>query len=114
MRLLENLQSQLDDLLQKDVSFKINEKVLNEGKIILFNVKDFYIIFTLITKKGLTKNYEIPIPYQINNTPDSVLFEYNINHIVKGDKNTHNMIDNLIDKVGKKSKFLDSTLTIEF
>ena len=112
-KLLESLQHQLDGLLQKDVAFKIGEKVLKEGQIILINVKDFYIIFTIITKKGTVKNYEIPVPYNVITTPKSVLFEYSINHMTKGDIKTQKMIAALIEKIGKKSKFLDNTLTIE-
>ena len=33
----------------------MNDKVLREGKLMIYNIKDFYITFTLITKKDQQK-----------------------------------------------------------
>ena len=112
--LLNILQSDLDTVLQKDVTYNLNGKVIKEGRIILFNIKDFYINFMLITKKQVTKNYEIPIPYDIKTTPNSLIFDYSVKHITKGSGEILRMITQLQTKVGKKSKFYDNILTIEF
>ena len=112
--LLEQLQSDLDTVLQKEVTYNLNGKVIKEGKVLLFNIKDFYINFMLRTKKQANKNYEIPIPFHIVTTKTDITFDYSVRHITKSRSNIHNMVVDLQLLFGKKSKFYDNILTIEF
>ena len=41
------LQDHLNGILQKNVCFDMNNKTLREGKLVIYNIKDFYITFTL-------------------------------------------------------------------
>tara|TARA_B100000131_G_C17590060_1_gene398789 strand:- start:94 stop:435 length:342 start_codon:yes stop_codon:yes gene_type:complete len=111
---LDNLQDKLTSLLQKDVQFNLKTKTLKEGKILLFNVKDFYITFTLKTKKDLVKTYEIPMPFDVFTQGRSVVFDYSVRHISKNDIMVQTLITLLQNKIGKKSKFFNNTLTIEY
>jgi len=111
---LDNLQNKLTGLLQKDVQFNLKNKTLKEGRILLFNVKDFYINFTIKTKKDVVKTYEIPMPFSVSSRGRSVTFDYSIDHISKNDIIIQTLITLLQTKVGKKSKFFNNTLTIEY
>jgi len=104
----------LTGLLQKDVQFNLKNKTLKEGKILLFNVKDFYINFTIRTKKDVVKTYEIPMPFNVTSSGRCVIFDYNVDHISKNDIIIQTLITLLQTKIGKKSKFFNNTLTIEY
>jgi hypothetical protein len=113
--LLHDLQESLRGILQKDIKFILNKKILREGKLILFNVKDFYIHFLLETqKKPFTKNYEIPVPFDIIQAQGSLTFDYSTQHIIKNNKQISLLIDSAVKKTNKTSKFYNNILTIEF
>ena len=107
------LKASLDYLLQRTVKFNINGKILREGKIILYNLKDYYIEFVIITKKDQQKIYEIPIPFRISMIEHKVVYDYDTKYAV------HSNIDDLINvrilagNIGKKSKFFNNKLSIE-
>ena len=44
-------------LLQKNISFELNNKTIKEGKVILFQQSNFYLTFFLETKKKKNKNF---------------------------------------------------------
>ena len=109
----QELDTCLKSLLQRNVSFNINNKTIREGLLVLFHVKDFYISFILKTEKYPSKTYEIPVPYSIKQQQDHYLFDYSNKHIHKGDQKLSLLIAAIHKEVGKKSKFLDNTLTIK-
>ena len=108
------LQECMKTLLQRDIKLTINSKVLREGKLILFNLKDYYIECTLINKNNQQKIYEIPVPFTIDIKSKYILFDYGINSVSKGDIDNKLTIKMLASNIGKKSKFYDNTLTIEY
>jgi len=110
--LLITLQDSLAGILQQDLKFIINGKTIKEGKLLLYNIKDYYIIFTLLTPKDVVKAYEIPMPFEIGSTNNELTFNYSTNIVTKHDSAKLLLIKQLLDKIGKKSKFYDNTLTI--
>ena len=48
MNIDDYIEEQLKDALQRDVSFVVNDKTLRQGKLMMFNMKDFYISFILL------------------------------------------------------------------
>ena len=107
-----HLEDNIKQFLQKYVRFTINKKVLREGRLVLYNVKDFYITFIINTNKGQTKTYEVPVPYHNSVQGPSLIFDYSIQHITRDNSKTLFLINQISGKVGKKSKFFDSILTI--
>ena len=101
-------------LLQRDIKLTINNKVLREGKLILFNLRDYYIECTLINKNNQQKVYEIPVPFDIDIQSKHILFNYGIKQVAKRDVENIVTIKMLSSNIGKKSKFYDNTLTIEY
>ena len=110
--ILITLQDCLADVLQQDLKFIINDKTIKEGKLLLYNIKDYYIIFTLLTPKEVVKAYEIPMPFEIKSSNNELSFSYSIKTLSKDDPNKILLIDQLLKKISKKSKFYDNTLTI--
>ena len=43
----DSVEKQLECLLQRNIKFVVNEKVLKRGKLLMYRVKDFYIKFVL-------------------------------------------------------------------
>ena len=47
---------------QKNISIVLENKVLRQGRLLLFCVKDFYLHFT-ISCNGIVKTFELPYPF---------------------------------------------------
>jgi len=110
----QQLQECMKTVLQRDIKLVINNKVIREGKLILFNLKDYYIECTLIMKTGQQKIYEIPVPFDIIIEDNKIQFDYSIDHAANNNLDNTVTIKMLAVQSGKKSKFYDNVLTIEF
>jgi hypothetical protein len=53
------------DLLQLNLSFEFNDKPYKQGKLIIFQQKNFHINFILENDKKIQEKVEIPIPYKV-------------------------------------------------
>ena len=84
--ILQKTETALRAALQKTVTFEVNGKVLREGRFILYNIKDFYITFNLITSKQLQKTYELPLPFEVVQHEDYIIFDYTFKNITRDDK----------------------------
>ena len=108
------IEPHLKDILQRNVKFVVNDKVLREGKVIIFYIKDFYISFTLLTKKDQTKTYDIPLPYHVSSSHNCLIFDYSLYKIHRNIPALKRLIENVSKSVGKKSKLYDNIMTIEY
>ena len=109
-----DLQRCMKTILQRDVKFVINNKILREGKLILFNLKDYYIECVFIVKDNKQKLYEIPAPFKIRTTDNTIEFDYTTRTITRNHLSNGVAIKMLVHDLGKKSKFYDNVLTIEY
>jgi len=73
--MMDHVEDELKKLVLKNVTFKIDNKVLRSGKMQIFNTKQFFIKFKL-SVNGIEKDYELPYPYKIKKINDGVLFDY--------------------------------------
>jgi hypothetical protein len=73
----------MQHMLQQEVDFNIEHKTVRKGRLILYNVHDYYFKFTILTKKDVIKTYEVPYPYKITTTSNSVKFSYKIQDLVR-------------------------------
>lgn len=48
---------------QKNVNIILDNKILRQGRLLLFCIKDFYLHFTL-SCNGVTKTFELPYPFK--------------------------------------------------
>jgi hypothetical protein len=100
-------------LLQKNVVMDIKNKVLKQGKIILFYQRNFYITFVIDTEKKAKEKVEIPIPYgvEFHEKENLIYFDYRIKTL---SKHAPEIETNLIvyPKKIAGNKFWDSILLI--
>ena len=108
-----DLQQSMEGLLQRNIRLVVNDKVLREGRLILYNIKDYHIECIFITKKDQQKVYEIPVPFDITVKPNCVLFDYSNKLISKNNLDNLMLIKMIALGVKKKSKLYDTVLTIE-
>ena len=114
--IIDDLENILNNLLQKRIRVRLNDKILKEGKLILYTIKDFYILFVLVKDEDDPEDpkvYELPLPFAFEQQDSNVLFDYSLGIIHKGSWEKQFIINLLRNKIGKKCKFFDNTLTIE-
>jgi len=98
-------------LLQRQILFMINERVIKQGKLILFKQNNYCVDLHLHQhkKEGLLI-YTIPIPFNIAKSSYSVLFDYRLAALVKNNDRLLQMVKNVAP--ARKTKFYDTLLTI--
>jgi hypothetical protein len=101
-------------LLQKNISFEVNNKVFKSGKLILFYQKNFFIMFIIQTNKKERDKIEIPIPYEIESHNDEGLlyFDYRIKTLSRLAPEMENYLKIYPTKFNC-SKYWDNILTIK-
>ena len=69
--------------LQKNMNFSINNKIIKKGRLLLFRRVHYYIQIALLTEKNLRENFEIPIPFKVENYSDEGLlyFDYRLDSL---------------------------------
>ena len=97
-------------LLQKDVVFMLGQKSVRKGKLMLYNMNDYYVKFVIRTNKNINKTYEVPYPYQVTSDDTHVRFSYTIEDLCRGNMLKH---DKIMGRYGSAvNKFFDKRLTI--
>jgi hypothetical protein len=66
--------------LQTPIKFILGQKVVKQGKLVLFKRAHYYLHITLMTAKNIKESFEIPIPYKVEEYPHENLayFDYRI------------------------------------
>lgn len=104
-----NLERTLNYFLQREISFSIDNKVVKRGKLILCNVRDFYITFYL-KHNNEQKRYELPYPFSLKSESNSVVFDYTLDTL---SCNSDEMLFKLKSLAKKKNtKIYDSKVII--
>lgn len=111
MMLTNEEQLIIDDLLQRDVCIRYNNKVIRKGIFTLYSVKDF--VITVILKNAdneSTRNYEMYKPYKIIAEKGRVIFDYTLSTLCS--ENKVDLVDSLF-KDKSKHKFFNSKVVVE-
>ena len=100
-------------LLQRQIRVTIDRrKLLRRGQLILFNIKDHVITFSIKTHKGVIRTYEIFYPYSLDLNKDNstATFSYEFNNLP--------ISEDLRTILGKKYKtpslLYDKNIVIEY
>ena len=107
----DTIETCLKNFLQQNIKIQVKEKVLKQGRLILFNVKDFYIIFTFRMPSNDLKKYEMPLPFTSSVKNGEGVLDYRLDKIAKKDTPLYYTIKCL--NTTKKSKFYDSVIYIK-
>ena len=78
---IDNLEEAFNCLLQREVLIRLNDKTLREGRLVLFCIKNFYMVFSLSqSASGRMIHYELPIPFIYEAGPEVVKLSYKLKH----------------------------------
>lgn len=106
---VDQLEKTVNRFLQQKISINVNNKTVKAGKLILFCIKDFYMVFTL-SISHTKKIFEIPYPYSFNITDKKITLNYTINQFSANMQNVDSYIKLLTPK--KPNKYFNSTAEI--
>ena len=102
------------DLLQLNLSFEFNDKPFKQGKLIIFQQKNFHINFILENDKKIQEKIEIPIPYKVEShlSDDGlVYFDYRLKTLSKNAPDLENYL-RVYGSSTQSNKFWNSILCI--
>jgi hypothetical protein len=70
----------LTQYLQTPIKFILGEKVIKQGKLVLFKRAHYYLHITLLTQKNIKESFEIPIPFRVEeyNHEGLAYFDYRV------------------------------------
>jgi len=106
MTTAEKMESAVNRLLQQKIIFTLNNKVMKSGKLILFCIKDFYLVFTL-QNQNIKKHFEIPYPYGFVEGHNRIQFDYSVHKFCQ--RNTHiETRAKLLSTAKKPNKFFNT------
>jgi hypothetical protein len=114
MTSVEEIEQIIKPFLLLKATFTIDNKVIKQGKLQLFCIKDFFCTFTLlgIEKENKKVIYELPYPFSIKCHTNSIEFDYTLESFCI----SNNAIKELTDKVklNKTSKFFNKKVIANF
>jgi hypothetical protein len=58
-------ESFLTRALQFPIKFTLGEKIIKQGRLILFKRSHYYLLITLLTARNTKESFEIPIPFRV-------------------------------------------------
>lgn len=73
----------LTKCLQQQLVFRINEKVIKKGRLILFRRNHFFIQITILNDKLIRESFEVPFPLSVETYEKEglIYFDYRINSL---------------------------------
>lgn len=85
---MNHLTRYLQDFLLQPAEFIINDRVVRRGKITLFNFKQYFIKFTIVTESGDVKTYDVLYPFEIHKEGPTCVFNYHLSCFTQSDHET--------------------------
>lgn len=58
-------ESFLERHLQSPIKFVLGQKVVKQGRLVIFKRAHYYLHITLLTSKSVKESFEIPIPFKV-------------------------------------------------
>ncbi|MBC8416871.1 hypothetical protein H8E06_00895 [bacterium] len=107
------LNEELKYFLQRNISFSTPDRVFKKGKMVLFNIDEYYISFTVETAfSNKLQSYEIPYPFTILKPAEGNLsLDYRFNRLYNNNAVVRMALAN--EKLDCKSKYLDTIVTLK-
>jgi len=70
--------------LQTPVKFVLGQKVIKQGRLVLFKRAHYYLHITLMTSKNIKESFEIPIPFRVEEYVHEglVYFDYRLQGLI--------------------------------
>jgi hypothetical protein len=114
MTSIEEIEQIIKPLHLYKVTFSIDSKIIKQGKLQLFSIKDFFCVFILLglEKENKKTLYELPYPFSITASGNVVEFDYTLDSFSLSNiaiKERTNTI-----KLAKTSKFFNKKVIATF
>lgn len=108
---VEPIENDFASLLQKRIQIVHKDKILKEGRLMLFAIKDFYLTLQLMPKDSKKLiHYELPYPFKYTNQKDRIILSYQQRHFSKDDAEIEHYI--LFYFINNPSKLYNSEVFI--
>ena len=114
MTSIEEIEQTIKPLHLFKVSFSIDSKIIKQGKLQLFCIKDFFCIFTLLglEKENKKTIYELPYPFNIKCANNVVEFDYTLDSFCLSNTAIKEQANTI--KLEKTSKFFNKKVIASF
>jgi hypothetical protein len=114
MTSIEEIEQIIKPFLLLKATFSIDEKVIKQGKLQLFCIKDFFCTFTLIGLERENKKiiYELPYPFSIKSSNNSIEFDYTLDAFCLSNAVIKEHVNKI--KLNKTSKFFNKKVIANF
>lgn len=106
---MDNVENVFKGFLQKNVVFAMDNKILKEGKLFLFNRKDYYLVFYMKINNQ-DRKFELPYPFGIKMVENYIEIDYNFSSIAKNDAELYYRLISLNSNI--KNRFLNNKILI--
>ena len=114
MTSIEEIEQIIKPLHLLKVTFSIENKIIKQGKLQLFCIKDFFCIFTLLglEKENKKTIYELPYPFNIKANGNIVEFDYTLDSFCLSNNSIKEHAGAI--KITKTSKFFNKKVIASF
>lgn len=107
---MDNKESLFNYFLQRNIVFVLDNKIIKEGKLFLYNEKDYYMVFYLKTNNNEQKKFEIPYPFSITRHKNYLVLDYSLSAISGGDSELYYRLVSL--NQNSNSRFYNSKIIV--
>ena len=106
------IEKAVSKFLQTNITFCLENKTLKKGRLILFCIKDFFCVFTLISAEKNNKKiiFEIPYPFSLQQNENKAVFDYSLTTFSRNNLNLESLVKRINTK--KPSKFYNRKVII--
>ena len=101
--------------LQYPIKFTLGQKIIKQGKLVLFKRAHYYLHITLLTGKNTKESFEIPIPFKVEEYYYEGLayFDYRIPALGGMNEDLNTRLNKVHIKNVAPSQFLNRILEIQ-
>jgi hypothetical protein len=107
---MESIEDHFKYFLQRDIVISLDNKILKEGKLVLFSQKDYYLIFYLKNSNQEQKKFELPYPFDVRLEKNYLILDYELEALSKQDAELFYRLRSITQK--SKSKYLNNKILL--
>lgn len=107
---MDDIEDKFKYFLQRDIVISIDSKIIKEGKLILFNQRDFYLNFNLKNNNQEQKKFELPYPFDVIEEDNHLILSYELESLSKNDAELYYKLISLNKK--HNSRYYNSRVLI--
>lgn len=101
--------------LQAPIKFVLGQKIIKQGRLVLFKRAHYYLYITLMTSKSIKESFEIPIPFRVEEYTHEGLayFDYRLQGLVGLNEELNNRLAKIKIKNINPSQYYNKILEIQ-